>query len=362
MFTFSRREKNIIHHWKNGQRIEYRMKLRATIIWEYIQEGKTKQQVAEDLEVSEKTAQKWLNRFMKEREKGLYDRPRSGAPATFTVQQRCEVIAIACDKPENYGFSTYIHWNLDILTEVVAKATQGPVMSRSSVQRTLKRNDLHPHQYDVWLHSKDPDFREKVNHIVSIYLDPPEDTVVISVDEKTGMQALERKAETRPPSPGRHGRFEQEYKRHGTESLIAGFNIRTGKVIYQIRETRKAEDILAFMEKVAQSYPNQKVWIIWDNLNIHKDGPSQRWSEFNARHRDRFSFHYTPLHASWMNQVEIFFSILQKRCLKQSSYPSQEALKRAVTAFIKQWNQEEGHPFHWTFGGYPMQNNPEEAA
>ncbi|QKY71296.1 IS630 family transposase [Lentibacillus sp. CBA3610] len=332
------------------------------MIWQLTQENQTEYQVAENLDISVKTVKKWRNRYAENREGGLYDRYRSGAPAKFNVQQRCEVIAIACDQPWNYGYSTHTHWNLDILSEAAAHNAQGPVMSRSSVQRTLKRNDLHPQSYEMWLHSKDPRFREKVNDVVSLYLDPPKDAVVISVDEKTGMQALERKMEPQPALPGKSGRYEHEYIRHGTESLIAGFEINTGKVVAQVRPTRKADDLLAFMEKLACAYPDQNVIIIWDNLNIHKDGPSQRWSRFNEKHNNRFSFHYTPIHASWVNQVEIFFAILHKRCLKWSSFCSAEALKEAVLAFIDQWNQEEAHPFNWTFGGYPMQHEPKEAA
>jgi transposase len=354
--SLSRREKNVLHHWKNGQRTEYRMKLRATIIWQLAHEGKTVEQIAESLNIHVKTVKKWRKRFQMEGISGLYDRPRSGAPGKFTVQQRCEIIAIACDTPKSYGYLTYTHWNLDILTEVCEHEVQGPNMSRSSVHRTLNRNDLHPHRYEVWLHSKDPDFREKVNEIVSIYLDPPEDVIVISVDEKTGMQALERKQEPHPAMPGKPGRYEHEYIRHGTQSLIAGFEITTGDVIAQVGATRTADDILAFMEKVAQAYPDQRIIIIWDNLNIHKDGPSCRWSEFNKAHDYRFSFYYTPIHASWMNQVEIFFSILHKRCLKWSSYCSENELKEAVMAFIREWNTNEAHPFNWTFRGYPMQS------
>lgn len=361
MLSLSRREKNVLHHWKNGQRIEYRMKLRATIIWQLSHENKTEHQVAGNLDIPVKTVKKWRDRFSKNRHGGLYDLPRSGAPGKFNVQQRCEVIAIACDQPINYGFSTHTHWNLDILVEAAANQVEGPKMSRSSIHRTLQRNDLHPHRYEMWLHSKDPNFREKVNDIVSLYLHPPKDAVVICVDEKTGMQATERKIEPRPALPGKPGRYEHEYIRHGTESLIAGFEITTGHVVAQVRPTRTAADLLVFIEKLARVYPDQKVFIVWDNLNTHKDGPSGRWSNFNEKHGGRFSFYYTPIHASWVNQIEIFFSILHKRCLKWSSFHSKEELKDTIMTFVEQWNQEEAHPFNWTFGGYPMQHEPKEA-
>ncbi|RGR87665.1 helix-turn-helix domain-containing protein [Heyndrickxia coagulans] len=127
------------------------------------QENKTERQVAENLGISIKTVKKWCDRFIKNRLDGLYDLHRSGAPRKFSVPQRCEVIAIACDQPKNDGFSTYTHWTLGILTKAAAQHVQGPKMSRSSIHRTLQRNDLHPHRYEMWLHSKDPKFREKVN-------------------------------------------------------------------------------------------------------------------------------------------------------------------------------------------------------
>lgn len=356
MQTLSRKEQNILYHMKRGQRVEYRLKFRATLIWQLIIEKKTTRQVAEDHQTTVKTVRKWRNRFEQHRIRGLYDRPRSGAPRKFDVRQRCEVIALACDQPQAYGFPTHTHWNLNILTEAARMHTSGPAMSRSSVHRTLQRNELKPHRHDMWLHSKDPLFREKVNDIVSLYLNPPPDAVVVCIDEKTGMQALERKAATQPARPGRAGRYEYEYIRHGTLSLLAAFEITTGQVTARCRSNRKAEDLLDFMDLVARTYPGKRIIVIWDNLNIHHEGSSKRWTTFNREHGNRFEFHYTPLHASWVNQVELFFSILHKRCLKWGDFPSVEALQEKVMAFIRVWNEEEGHPFHWTFGGYPMQS------
>ncbi|QQK76251.1 IS630 family transposase [Salicibibacter cibarius] len=362
MASLTKKEKRLLQEKKNGQSVEYRQKFRAHLVYETIYRKKPDRQVAEEQNTTEKTVKKWRKRFKEQGMKGIHDSPRSGAPRKFTIEQRCEVIAIACDKPKAYAFPIRPYWSLDSLAEAAAQHAQGPAMSRSSVQRTLQRNDLRPHRHDMWLHSKDPRFREKVNDIVSLYLEPPKDAVVICVDEKTGMQALERKFEPKSALPGQPGRYEHEYIRHGTMSLIAGFEITTGDVVAQCRPTRKADDLMAFMEKLAAAYPHQEVIIVWDNLNIHHDGPSERWSKFNERNGNRFSFYYTPKHASWMNQIEIFFSILHRRCLKWGSFHSQEALKANVMAFIQHWNYEEGHPFNWTFGGYPMQHEPKEAA
>jgi len=233
-------------------KVEVRLRFRASIIWSLAVEKQKEAEVAKELNTSTKTVRKWRNRFIQSGIDGLYDLPRPGAPAKFDVCQRCEVIAIACDEPKYYGFPEYTHWNFDILTQAVHREVEGPAMSRSSVFRTLSDNELKPHKMRMWLHSKDPQFKEKVNDIVSLYTDPPEDAVVLCIDEKTGMQALERKYETRPAQPGEPGRYEYEYIRHGTQSLIASFEIKTGEVYGECGSTRTAADLEHFMENIAQ--------------------------------------------------------------------------------------------------------------
>lgn len=208
----------------------------------------------------------------------------------------------------------------------------------------------------MWLHSKDPEFKEKVNEIVELYHNPPKNSIVISVDEKTGVQATERKYETQMPKPGKPGKYEYEYIRHGTQTLIAGFNIINGNVTAMAGKTRKAEDLLEFMYALEAEYKDiETIHIIWDNLNIHKDGIDGRWSNFNEKYGNKFVFHYTPIHSSWVNQIEIFFSILQKRCLRYGNFKSENDLKECMMKFIEKWNFDERHPFKWKFKGYSTQ-------
>ena len=336
---------------------EYRLRQRATMVWRVAEEQQSLATVAHSSGVTVKTVSKWVHRVRLQGVNGLEDAPRSGAPGHFDVVQRCEVFAIACDSPGNYGWEGQALWTLDMLTETVNHRLIPP-MSRSTVARTLKEGSLKPHKTQMWLHSPDPQFKEKVNDIVSLYLAPPDpDVAIVSVDEKTGMQANERKYPTTPPPVGRAGRIEYEYRRHGTLSLIAGFDVTSGPVYAEWRARRTAEDLLEFMDGLATQYPDKKkVIIIWDNLNIHHAGATDRWAAFNARHGNKFEFHYTPLHASWVNQVEIFFSIVYKRALKKASFVSTDDLRRRVMAFIARWNGGAGHPFHWTFRGYPMQS------
>jgi transposase len=198
------------------------------------------------------------------------------------------------------------------------------------------------------LHSSDPDFTAKVHRVCELYTSPPPGATVLCVDEKPGMQSLEYIYSTHYSRVGKSVRREFEYKRHGTSTLIAAFNIRTGEVFGRCRR-RTAKGLLAFMDALAKQYPSGPVYIVWDNLNIHT-GP--RWQEFNARHGNRFHFVYTPKHASWVNQVEVWFGILQRRVLKHASFATRDVLKGAVLAFIRHWNRHEAHPFRWTFRGF----------
>lgn len=179
--------------------------------------------------------------------------------------------------------------------------------------------------------------------------------MVLSIDEKTGMQALERRFPDRPPAPGRPRRREFEYTRHGTQSLLCAFEVHRGRVLTECGPTRTAADLERLMDEVAVAYPTGTVHVIWDCLNIHFDGPVGRWTAFNARHGHRFVFHYTPKHASWVNQGELFFSILQRQCLRDGNFRSTEELRTAVLEFIAAWNRDRARPFRWTFTGYPLQ-------
>jgi transposase len=310
------------------------------------------------------TVERWRARFLKKGLRGLEDRARPGHKPKFTPVQRLEIIAAACEpvipldkkpkdeKPKD-GKTTRT------IAELVDEVQRRGIVSSigwSTVQRLLADLDVKPHKTEQWLHSTDPEFREKVTAICDLYLTPPAlDSVVLCIDEKPGMQALERRFPDGPTAPGRLRRREFEYKRNGTQTLLCAFNVHTGKVIADCGDTRKAPDLVRFMERIATEHPDQTVHVIWDCLNIHFDGKDARWTAFNERHGNRFVFHYTPKHASWVNQVECFFSILQRQCLNHGSFGSVEELRELVLAFLDDWNRNKAHPFRWTFTGYPLQ-------
>lgn len=310
--------------------------------------GLSNAEIAQSVGYSERTVRKWRGRFAQVPTlNALKDRPRSGRPAVVPVTMRCEVVKLACQRPEGSKARFRDVWTLGSLRQALQDET-GWELSRSEIRRILQVEHLRPHRMRLWLHSPDPEFQAKVERICQLYLEPPEGATVLCVDEKSGIQALERRYPTQSPRCGEPGRFEFEYRRHGTRTLLAAFDTRTGQVFGHCGASRKASDLLAFLEGVAERYPIGAVYVIWDNLNIHH---GQRWEDFNQRHEDRFHFVYTPLHASWVNQIEIWFGILQRRILRYGSFSSLEDLEAAVLGFVDSWNAFEAHPWKWTFRG-----------
>ena len=218
-------------------------------------------------------------------------------------------------------------------------------MSLSEIGRTLHCGGLRPHRVRIWLHSPDPDFQSKAKSICNLYLLPPPGATVLCFDEKPGMQAREDRHPTHAAMGGTRREF--EYIRHGTSTLLAAFNVHTGEVFGRCWP-RTADGVVKFLDELAFKYPTGEVYIVLDNLNVHK---GQAITDFVARHKGRFHFVYTPLHASWMNQVEVWFGILQRRVLRDSSFTSTRELDAAVLCFIRKWNRLEAHPFRWKFRG-----------
>ena len=332
------------------------------------EEGVCNAEIARRIGCNVKTAQLWRDRIaLFPSTDALLDIQRTGRPPRIPIEIHLELIKLACKRPEESKAGSTDKgkaestdkgkvsskapfeqvWTLESLAEALVVET-GVRMSRSEVFRILEGADLKPHRLRHWLHSPDPDFRPKVSAICALYLDPPEGATVLCIDEKPGMQALKQRFPLRPGTPGVLGRKEFEYKRNGTRTLIASYNTRTGEVLGRCGATRNAADLISFLEDIAKRYRTGPVYIIWDNLNIHH-GP--RWQEFNARHGGRFHFVYTPKHASWVNQIEVWFSILSRRVLRHASFGSVQQLTERVVGFIARWNHAEAHPFRWTFRG-----------
>jgi len=317
--------------------------------------GEATQAIADALGTSQQTVTKWRRQAALRGKEGLQEGARPGRPRRISDAARLHLVALACEATEPEGRTT------PTLDEIRTKAMeQGIVtgLSRSHLHGILQKADLRPHKVRMWLHSPDPQFREKVNEICDLYRKAPKGGVVLSIDEKTGMQAIERKHLDRPPCPGRPRRQEFEYKRHGTQALIAALDVHTGRTLAACGDTRTQADLLAFMEKVAQAYPDQDVHVVWDNLNTHRSGT---WETFNERHCGRFKFHFTPKHASWVNQIELLFGIFSKRVLRNASHTSVGQLRRRTLAWFSERN-EAPKPFKWSFRGYHLQTGERKKA
>jgi transposase len=308
--------------------------------------GESTTAIAKMVQVSKQTVSRWRGRAACRGKDGLADLPRSGHPARITEAQRLQLISLACEPAEADGRLN------PTLNEVVDRAkAHGIAVSRSHLQHILSVGDLHPHKSHQWLHSQDPQFREKVNEICDLYHKPPAGSRVLSIDEKTGIQATERIHLDRPPRPGRVRRQEFEYIRHGTQALIAALDVHTGRTVAICGARRTQADLLAFMEQVAKEYPEGPILVVWDNLNTHLPG---QWADFNRRHQGRFHLHFTPIHASWVNQVVLLLSVYSRRCLRHASHTSTAHLRERTLQFFAERNRVP-RPFKWSFRGFQFQ-------
>jgi len=327
-----------------GTKVEARQKQRAQIVllcWEQVPVA----EIARRLRTCESQVRKWRRRFLESGMDGLSDAPRSGRPRVITAAERVRVLGVACRDPGQFG-EVRTTWSLESLARTLVDSKRVQAISKSSVHRILQGAGLKPHKVRMWCTSTDPEYDTKLADITDLYLDPPPGEPVLCIDEKTGMQALGRLHALRRPRPGSAGREEFEYRRNGTRCLFACFNVRTGQVLGRTTARRTQDDFLSFLDEVARSYRQGVVHVVLDNLNTHKSLALQEW---NRRHDDRFRFHYTPTHASWLNQVEIFFGILHRRVLKHATYGSTKLLDHAIRRFLEQWNAREAHPFRWTY-------------
>ena len=316
--------------------------------------GESVSAIARQLGTSRSRVSEWLTRFRRERLEGLWDNPRSGRPRVITPLERHQVVAAACQSPKAFGVSRHI-WTRESLAEALVVAGRIKAISPSTVGEILEEAEIRPHRIKAWCHSNDPHFHKKMRAIVRLYTRRPKGEPVLSIDEKTGMQALSRSRTLKTPAPGRAGRRDFEYRRNGTQCLFACFNVGTGKVLGRCTVTRKRPDFLSFMDLVASAYRQKRVHVVLDNLNTHHDTTQGAFmTDWNRRHGKRFVFHYTPTHGSWLNQIELWFGIMTRRVLRYGSYRDPDELVNAVEEFIEEWNATEAHPFQWTYRGTPL--------
>jgi len=322
---------------------EQREVLRARIILS-AHEGKENQEIAKELGVTQDIVGKWRTRFFHQGKEGLEDKPRPGKPKRFDHGVRLKVIEVASRKPEGMT-----HWSTRELAKKVNQELAIEI-SHMTVQRILTSADLKPHQVKMWVNSQDPDFEAKMMDVVGLYLDPPENALVVSVDEKTSIQALGRKYPSQPMRPGEPERIDHEYVRYGTKSLIAALLVHKGDVIGKCYNRHRHQEFLDFMRTIETSFPDKELHLIVDNLSVHKH---QKVKEYLKEREDRIFLHFIPTHASWLNQIELWFSILSRKVLKRGIFNSKKELVESIMNFIEQYNKE-ARPFRWTYKGEPL--------
>jgi transposase len=323
---------------------EVRMVERARIVLA-AGEGLTTAQIAREVGCGERTVKKWRPRYERHGMAGLRDAPRSGRPLTHGPETRALLIAKACTRPESEeSGQRRERWSYRELGEEVG-------MSESQAHVILSRAQLKPHRTDYWIMSEfsREGFEQRMVEVCGLYVHPPENVLVISLDEKTGIQAKSPVKPDQPPRPGKPARREHEYKRNGTQCLFAALKVHHGDVLAMPSKTRNRFDLIRFLEHVDAELPTvegQQIVAVSDNLSTRGTEEVQQW----LKDHPRWSFQFTPTHASWLNQIEIFFSILYRRLLKHGIFTSEDDLAQQMLAFIETYNQT-AKPFAWTYTG-----------
>ena len=296
-------------------------------------EGVAGREIARRLALSPEQVSRIRTRFRVEGVEGLRERPKAGRKDHAVPADTVERIVQLAMSPPPAGRS---RWTTRLLAKRVG-------LTSGCVSDVLRRNELKPHLSRTYKVSRDPAFAAKVKDVVGLYLNPPEHAVVLSVDEKTSIQALQRTQLPLPLRSGRASRHTHDYKRNGVLDLFAALEVATGKVTHRLSDTHTAVDFLSFMNRVAHEYPTQELHIILDNSSTHGTPEVQDW----LRKHLRIHFHYTPTSASWLNQVEGFFGILGKQSLSATDFPSKKALREHIAAYMRSWNKDPT-PFAWT--------------
>jgi transposase/transposase-like protein len=288
--------------------------------------------VALRLRTTKTTVAKWRSQFVADRLAGLYDEPRVGAPRTIT-DEAVEAIIVKTLETTPPGET---HWS----TRSMAKAAG---ISHAMVGRIWRTFRLQPHRTESFKLSPDPQLVDKIRDVVGLYITPPANAVVFSVDEKSQIQALQRAQPILPMDVGQPERRTHNYLRHGTLDLFAALNVATGEVLTKCTAQHRAQDFVAFLRDIDASVePALDIHVVLDNLSAHRAPPVQRWL---VRH-PRVQFHFTPTYASWLNLVERFFGLLTEKALKRGSHTSVPQLRAAILAYVDAHN-ERGRPFKW---------------
>jgi transposase len=302
-------------------------------------EGVPGMEIAERVGCSEPTVVRWRSRFAERGLAGLGDEPRSGKPPTIPPAVRDEILSITLtEPPAELGIT---HWSSRLLAARLRR--DGKPVSHATVARVWKSFGIQPHRSGTFKFSTDPELEAKVRDVVGLYLDPPAKAIVLCVDEKSQIQALDRTAPMLPLRPGLPERRTHDYVRHGTTTLFAALEVATGKVVDACYDRHRHQEFLRFLKQVAKAYPRRELHVVVDNYAAHKHPAVTAWL---GRH-PRITLHFTPTSGSWLNLVEVFFGILTRQAIRRGTFTSVADLEAAIGVYIDAWN-DRCQPFTWT--------------
>ena len=330
--TVSEEERATLEGWVRRRKSAQALTLRAGIVLDCAS-GMSNTVVARRRRVSKQMVGKWRSRFVQHRVAGLLDEPRCGAPRTIQDGQVEAVIVRTLESVPRDA----THWS----TRAMAEASG---LSHMTVQRIWKAFGLEPHRSETFKLSTDPQFVEKVRDIVGLYLNPPERALVLCVDEKTQIQALDRSQPVLPMRPGRAERRSHDYLRHGTTSLFAALDTKTGKVLGDLHRRHRSVEFRQFLDSIEAAVPDGlDVHLILDNYGTHKTALIRRW----LAKRPHYHVHFTPTGASWINLVERFFALLTEKQVRRGIHRSTRELEQAIRHYLDTYNKT-AKPFVWT--------------
>jgi transposase len=325
-------ERAALVRWARAGKTEQRRSLRARLMLD-IAQGLSHKEVAQRQRTRAATVSKWRGRFARLRLAGLADEARSGKPRTYGESVERRILQVL-DEPPPEGFA---RWNGTLLAKRLND------VSSHQIWRVLRKRGISLERRRSWCISTDPCFAQKAADVVGLYLNPPQNAIVLCVDETPHIQALERAPGwLKLPNGKALTGFNHEYRRHGTTTLFAALEVATGLIKGGHYRRRRRMEFLDFMNQIMPSYGEQEIHVILDNLNTHKP-KHDRWL---GRHKN-VHFHFIPTHASWLNQVEVWFSILSTHALAGASFTSPTQVRARIDAFIHAYNRD-AHPFEWT--------------
>lgn len=323
-------DRDRLESWVRSTTVTAGLVLRARIIL-LAAEGVANAQIAARLSTTPTSVWKWRKRYRESGLTGLVDAPRVGRPKV--IEDERIIAATLKNPPKKYGVT---HWSSRLLAEHLK-------IGNATVARAWRKYGVHPWRQETFKFSTDPELVAKVTDVIGLYLAPPENAVVLCVDEKSQIQALDRTAPMLPMRLGDNEKVTHDYKRHGTTTLFAALEIATGQVTGAVKPKHRRQEFLSFLRQLDRAYPDRELHLVMDNYATHKTPEVKEW----LTEHPRFHAHFTPTSGSWLNMVEIWFGIIDRQAIRRGIFTSVKDLNAKIRAFITGWNDRK-HPFIWT--------------